>query len=36
MMERKAIDVAHKILTHNLVILFGGILLAVLILITSN
>jgi hypothetical protein len=36
MMERKAVDVAHKILTHNLVILLGGIVLAVLILLTSN
>jgi len=36
MMERKAIDVAHKILTHNLVILAGGILLALVVLATAN
>jgi hypothetical protein len=35
-MEYKAVDIAHKILTHNLVILSVGCLLALLAIIYSN
>ena len=35
-MENKTVDVAHKILTHNLVILSVGGLLALLAIIFGN
>jgi hypothetical protein len=35
-MRQKAVDIAHKILTHNLVILSGGILLALIIIATVD
>lgn len=35
-MEKKAVELAHKILTHNLVILLGGVLLALLVLASAN
>jgi hypothetical protein len=33
-MERKTSDIVHKILTHNLVILSGGIILAIIVIVT--
>lgn len=33
-MDKKPVDLAHKILTNNWIILSGGILLALLIIIT--
>jgi len=35
-MDRKPMDVAHRILTHNWVILSVGILLALLMIITEK
>ncbi len=35
-MEKKAVDLAHKILTHNLVILSVGVLLALLVIFTEK
>lgn len=35
-MENKVVDIAHKVLTHNLVILSVGLLLALLVIIFSK
>ncbi len=35
-MAKQTIDFAHKVLTHNLVILAVGILLALLVIISEN
>ncbi len=35
-MEKKAVDIAHKILTHNWVILSGGCFLGFLVIICSG
>ncbi len=35
-MERKRLDLAHKILTNNLVILSGGILLALAVILIAS
>ena len=35
-MEKKPIDIAHRILTHKLVILSAGILLALLAIISAK
>lgn len=35
-MEINLIDIAHKIITHNLVILSGGIILAILVIHTAS
>ena len=35
-MEKKPMDFVHKILTNNLVILYGGIFLALLVLVLGK
>jgi hypothetical protein len=35
-MEKKLIDIAHKILTNHLVILAGGVLLALLVMVSGK